>query len=103
VEGLERFANFFFLAVLLLATVYIYSKPGMLIKRATRSLASKEVTEERATDYLKTLQEAKRVPNYKEYWNSCKVGYQLVNSSEVSSELKEKVKQTMLSMGVSGI
>jgi hypothetical protein len=103
VERLERYANFFFLAVLLLATVYMYSKPGMMIKRATRSLASQEVTEERAADYLKTLQEAKRVPNYKEYWNSCKVGYQLVNSSQVSPELKEKVKQTMLGMGVSGI
>jgi hypothetical protein len=103
VERLERFANFFLLAVLLLATVYMYSKPGMMIKRATRSLASAEVTEERAADYLKMLQEAKRVPNYKEYWNSCKIGYNLVNSSQVSPELKEKVKQTMLDMGVSGI
>jgi hypothetical protein len=103
VDWLERFANFFFLAVVLLATVYMYSKPGMMIKRATRTLASREITEERAADYLKKLQEAKRVPNYKEYWNSCKVGYELISSSQISPELKEQVKQTMLGMGVSGI
>jgi ABC-type dipeptide/oligopeptide/nickel transport system permease component len=100
---LEKFANFFMLAVMLLAITYMYSRPGMMIKKATSSLASGEVTEERVASYLQTLKEAKRVPNYKEYWNSCKVGYDLVNSSQVSPELKDQVKQTMLSMGVSGI
>jgi hypothetical protein len=100
---LELFANLFMLAALLLGVTYLYAKPGMMIKMATRNLASGEITEERAAVYLKKLQEAKRVPNYKEYWNSCKVGYNLVNASQVSAELKEQVKQTMLSMGVSGI
>jgi hypothetical protein len=100
---LERFANFFILAVLLLAITYMYSRPGMMIKKATKSLVSKEISEERVEEYLKTLQEAKRIPNNKEYWNSCKQGYELIHSSQVSLELKEKVKQAMVDMGVSGI
>jgi ABC-type dipeptide/oligopeptide/nickel transport system permease component len=102
-DSLERFANFFILAVLLLAITYMYSRPGMMVKKATKSLASKEITEERVEEYLKTLKEAKRIPKNKEYWNSCKQGYELINSSQVSPELKEQVKQTMENMGVSGI
>jgi hypothetical protein len=100
---LERFANLFMWAALLLGVAYMYVKPGIIIQKATRSLASKEITEERVTDYLNVLKEARRVPNYKKYRNACKEGYDLISASQVSPELKEQVRQTLLSMGVTAI
>jgi hypothetical protein len=101
--GMERFANLFMWAALLLGVAYMYAKPGIIIQKATRSLASKELTEERVTLYLNTLKVTKRVPNYKKYRNACKEGYDLISASQVSPELKDQVRQTMLTMGVTGI
>jgi hypothetical protein len=97
------FANYFLMAMILLGVTYIYAKPGMIIKKATRDLVSMGVTDEQVVNYLSALKEAKRVPNYKEFWRTCQIGYNLVNESDVSPELKDEVKQTLLRMGVSGI
>lgn len=97
------FVNYFLLAIILLGVTYLYSRPGMMIKKATRDLISNDVTEESAADYLSILNKVKRVPNYKEYWQTCQTGYNLVKDSPVTPELKEKIRQAMLRLGVSGI
>ncbi|MCS7462844.1 hypothetical protein N0M98_22215 [Paenibacillus doosanensis] len=45
-----------------------------------------------------------KIPNQPKAWNACRASYELVRSGKaVSEELKEELKRTLLSAGVSGI
>lgn len=73
------------------------------IAESTQWLGEGPLTEEKVRDYIAVIRKGK-FPNTPHNWNTCRAGYALVDGDPgVSSALKQELKRTMQSMGVSGI
>ncbi|MEK4343153.1 hypothetical protein [Brevibacillus sp. FSL L8-0710] len=100
--GLPPFTPFFIIfTIIILSVIYgIYLQiNGRAILNATRKLQG-NLSDQSCKEYIDMLKSVK-IPNKPEYWNTLRAGYQLVKeSTNISPEIKNELKQTLLSRGV---
>ncbi|MFH5185321.1 hypothetical protein ACHHV8_23220 [Paenibacillus sp. TAB 01] len=90
--------------VVILAGFKIYHqviKPAK-IQEAVKKLGA-NLNDSGAREYIHFIRSMK-IPNQPKAWNACRASYELVRSVKtISDDVKEEVKRTLLSAGVSGI